>query len=103
MSKKKATIRTKAPVVGVQRHCSPSLAEKIAAALLTPNGGSECHRLQIMQRLGPDLSDEKGMGGHCKESIINVVSMILCSHGIHGRIDCKANDKVSNQGSEEKS
>lgn len=35
MSKKKSTIRPKAPAVGVQRHCSPSFRERALVILQT--------------------------------------------------------------------
>lgn len=54
-----------------------SAAKEIASRLLTPGGHSECHRLQIMERIGPRLSDERDMGGHCKSSIIGIVRDVL--------------------------
>lgn len=52
-----------------------SLAEKIAAALLTPYGGPEGTRLQIMlKRLD---GTETNLGGNCKQNIINIVNQIL--------------------------
>lgn len=54
-----------------------AIAERIASELLTPNGGSECHRLQIMERVGPLKRDEHDMGGHCKASIVAIVRQVL--------------------------
>lgn len=51
------------------------LAERIATALLTPYGGPEGTRLQIMLKR-PD-GTETNLGGNCKQSIINTVNRIL--------------------------
>lgn len=53
---------------------STSLAEQIAVELLTPAGGPECHRLQIMQRVD---GTEKNMGGYGKNAIISIISQAL--------------------------
>ncbi len=56
-----------------------SLAEKIAAALLTPYGGPECHRLQIM--LNDRASgQERNMGGMNKRCIIDTINNVIAEH-----------------------
>lgn len=55
-----------------------SLAEKIATALLTPNGSKECHRMQLMERI--DDGFERNMGGRNKQSMIDTISAVLADH-----------------------
>jgi len=57
-----------------------SLPEQIAAALLTPYGGPEGTRLQIMLKR-PD-GTESDLGGNNKQSVIDAVSRVL-----NGRTD----------------
>ena len=75
---------TRCPACSEAKPQSLSLAERIAVALLTPHGGPECHRLQIMQRLEPDGTRfphyERDMGGHNKQSIIDVINRVIAGH-----------------------
>ena len=56
----------------------PSLAHKIASALLTPCMGEEGTRLAIKLKQ-PD-GTEKDLGGNCKQSIIDVINKVMIAH-----------------------
>ena len=65
--------------------CSPSLAQKIASALLTPYMGEEGTRLAIKLRQ-PD-GTEKDLGGNCKQSIIDAINKVIVDHDANAGSD----------------
>lgn len=58
----------------------PTLAEKIASALLTPHRGEEGTRLAIKKAC--EDGSEKDLGGNCKKSIVRVIEKILEEHKV---------------------
>ena len=54
---------------------TPTLAELIAAALLTPYGGPEGTRLAIKIKRPDGTEDD--LGGNCKQSVIDTVNRAL--------------------------
>lgn len=54
---------------------TPTLAELIAAALLTPYGGPEGTRLAI--RIKRPDGTEEDLGGNCKQSVVRTINQVL--------------------------
>lgn len=72
--------------------CSPSLAEKIASALLTPRNGQEGTRLAI--KLRQDDGTEKDLGGNCKQSIIIVINRLLAEHEANAQAEPRGREET---------